>query len=359
MINAPAFTDFSVRKNSMKIVLSHMLLVMTLALCAAIEPAPGTVITEEKAIENAWIESETTDGVVFYLGDWKSPARVAVSRKRGQYKSIQYTTSGGDTNFLRAEVLFNNQEFDKAPEFYKKATASAKWNWEIEQSYRRGAQAFARSNRPAEALAMIKEYIAKYPKNVAMAEVVSLRAQLSFTAGDHAGALADFKEMVKQAGEWSPTSEREGYLGQRSVLVAQKKEADAVALLSGYWTKIKPADDAEGFAQVGLTLAADLLTLNKNEESVGILKKIYLAPVDADDQSKAHLEHAKILAKANNTDNNLAAFDHAALAALLGSDETTQNAAKKVARELLSRIDKDSKLSDQMRKDYRSYAGNL
>jgi hypothetical protein len=65
------------------------------------------------------------------------------------------------------------------------------------------------------------------------------------------------------------------------------------------------------------------------------------------------------LSKDNNTENNLAAFDHAAIAALLGADEATQNAAIKIAREMLARIDKDMKISDEMRKDYRSYAGSL
>jgi tetratricopeptide (TPR) repeat protein len=334
-------------------------LVLSAPLFAAIEPAPGTVITEEKAITDAWIESETTDGVVFYLGDWRSPTRVAVNRKRGQYKSVVYTGNGSDANFLRAEVLYSNQDFDKASEFYKKATTTAKWNWEVEQSFRRGAQSFARSNKAAEALGMIKDYLAKYPKNVHMAEVISLRAQLSLTSGDHAGATADFKEMVKQAKEWSPTAELEGYLGQRAVLNAQKKEADAVALLSGYWAKIKVTEDPSAFAQVGLALAADVLALGKPDESVAFLRKLYLAPIAVEDQSKAHLEHAKILAKANNTENNLAAFDRAAIAALLGGDESTQNAAIKLAREMLSRIDKDSKIADDVRKDYRSYAGSL
>jgi hypothetical protein len=69
--------------------------------------------------------------------------------------------------------------------------------------------------------------------------------------------------------------------------------------------------------------------------------------------------HAEILAKVNDTENNFAAFDQAALASLLGSDDQTQKAAMKLARTLLSRIDKDKKISDEMRKDYRAYAGSL
>ena len=332
---------------------------LTAPLFAAIEPAPGTVITEEKIIGDAWIESETTDGVLFYLGDWKSPAKVAVNRKRGQYKSVVYNGNGQDPNFMRAEVLYSNNEFAKAPEFYKKATASAKWNWEIEQSYRRGAACLARTGKEADALATLKEYITKYPKNVHMAEVVSLRAQLGLAAGDHAAAMNDYKEMAKQAANWGPNAELEGHLGQRSVFNSQKKQADSVALLSGYWAKIKIAEDPEAFGQVGLAIAEDLLAQEKPSDAVGVLMKVYLAPVSSEQQCRARLQHAQILAKVNDTENNFAAFDQAAMASILGAEEQTQNAAIKLAREILSRIDKDKKVSDEMRKDYRSYAGSL
>ncbi len=334
-------------------------LAVTAPLYGAIEPAPGTVITDEKTISDVWIESETIDGVTFYLGDWRSKTSVQSTKKRGDYQSIVYNGNGEDANFLRAETLYNMREFEKAPEFYKKATATAKWNWEIEQAYRRGALCLAQTNKGADALAMIKEYIEKYPKNVHMAEVVSLRARLSLAAGDHAGALKDFVEMTKQGSAWGANAELEGYLGQRSVLVAQKKQADAVSLLSTYWGKVKPDKDPEAFGQIGLAIAEDLQALGKEADVVATLKKIYLAPISTEDQCKARLHYAEILSKANDTENNLAAFDQAALAAILGSDDKTQKDAVKLARSILSRIDKDKKISDEMRKDYRSYAGSL
>ena len=46
-------------------------------------------------------------------------------------------------------------------------------------------------------------------------------------------------------------------------------------------------------------------------------------------------------------------------AALLGGEVETQTAASKLARELINRIDKDTKLSDVVRKEYRSYLASL
>lgn len=331
---------------------------VVVAQAVTMEPAPATIMTGEKPIENAWVESETTDGVEFYLGDWKSPTRVKVTRKPGQYVKVNYL-GNSDTTFMRAEVLYNNGDFANAPEFYKKATVTGKWNWEVEQAYRRAAESLARTNKGPDALVLLKEYIGRFPKNVHMAEVVSLRAKLALAAGDFAAAMADFQEMVKQGAKWSPTAELEGYLGQRSVLVAQKKFADAVALLNPYWAKLKVDADPEAFASVALAIASDLDADGKSADCVGALKKTYLAPIASESQSRARLHHAQILAKTNDTENNLAAFDQAAIAVLLGGDEQTQAAATKLARELASRIDKDMKLSNEVRTAYRSYLSSL
>ena len=340
----------------------RVVLLMALAVVAhavTMEPAPATILTAEKPIESAWVESETTDGVVFYLGDWKSPTRVAVTRKPGQYQKVNYI-GNSDTSFMRAEVLYNNGDRAGAVEHYKKATTTGKWQWEVEQSYRRAADGLAQGGKSAEALALLKEYIGRYPKNVHMAEVVALRAGLALAAGDHASAMGDFQEMAKQGAKWGPTSELDGFLGQRSVLVAQKKFADAVALLNPYWAKLKVEEEPEAFAQVALAIATDLEADGKVAECIAALKKTYLAPITTEGQARARLHHAQLLAKTNDTDSNLAAFDQVAIAALLGGDEATSAAATKLARELiLNRIDKDKKLSDQVRKDYRSYLSSL
>ena len=143
------------------------------------------------------------------------------------------------------------------------------------------------------------------------------------------------------------------------MLLAQKKPADSVVLLSGYWSKIKIKEDPSAFGLIGIAIAEDLLSQDKENDAVGIMVKVYLAPVSTELQCKARLQHAQVLAKANNTENNFAAFDQAALASLLGAEEQTQKTAIKLAREILARIEIDTKVSDQMRKDYRSYAGSL
>lgn len=337
-----------------------LMAIAVVAQAVTMEPAPANILTGDKPIDNAWVESETVDaGVVFYLGDWKSQTRVAVTRKPGQYQKVVYI-GNSDTSFMRAEVLYNNGDYAAAPEHYKKATTTGKWHWEVEQAYRRAADCLARTGKGGQALVLLKEYLTRYPKTVHMAEVVALRAGLALAAGDHAAALGDYQQMVKEGSKWSQTAELEGYLGQADVLVAQKKFADAVALLNPYWAKIKADDNPEAFGQVALAVASALDADGKTVECIAALKKTYLAPITNEAQARARLHHAQLLAKPNDTENNLAAFDQVAVAVLLGGDEATNAAAAKLARELIvNRIDKDKKVSDEMRKEYRSYLQSL
>ena len=130
-----AFPDFSRRCRVLA-----LLAIAVVAHAVTMEPAPATILTAEKPIENAWVEIETTDGVSFFLGDPKSQTRVAGNKKTGQYQKVVYQSlTNGDISFQRAEVHFTNSDFATASEQYKKATTTSKWNWEVEQAYRRAA----------------------------------------------------------------------------------------------------------------------------------------------------------------------------------------------------------------------------
>ena len=232
-----SLTDFTSLANRCRIL--ALMAIAVVAHAVTMEPAPATIITAEKPFD-AFVEVETTDGVSFILGDPKSSKSVAGTKKPGQYQKVVYLSlTNGDVSFQRAEVLFATGDFATASEQYKKATTTSKWNWEVEQAYRRAATCLARTGKAADALVVLKEYITRYPKNVHMAEVVSLRASLALAAKDYPAAMKDYQEMVTQGTKWGPTSELDGYLGQNDVLVAQKKFADVVALLNPYWAKLK------------------------------------------------------------------------------------------------------------------------
>lgn len=339
-----------------------LMMVAIAANAVTMELAPGTIVTAEQNIEKAWIDIETTDGVNFVLGDPKAAKRVESTRKFGQYQKIIYTanSNGDDTNFLRAEALYGKGQFIDSIEYYKKATATARYHWQVDQSYRRAAEGLVRAtDKGPEILSLLKEYVERYPKNVHMAEVVLLRARLSLTAGDFTGAMQDYQLMAKQGVLWSPTAEVDGMLGQRNVLIAQKKFPEALALLTPYWAKLKPDENGEAFAQIALTIASDLEADGKETEYIATLKKIYLAPLAAEFQARARLQYARLLAKGKTTESALNAFDHVAIAGLLGGDADTQSGVSKLVRELATRIQNDKSLTDEVRKEYRMYTSSF
>ncbi len=334
-----------------------LMAIVVVAHAVTMELAPGSIVTAEKTIDNAWIESETTDGVKFFLGDVKSDKKVESTRKPGQYQKVIYTGTGEDLGFMKAEVLYGKGKFDESIELYKKATVSARYHWEVEQAYRRAAECLARSaDKNAEVLSLLKEYVTRYPKNIHMAEVVLLRARLGLAAGDFAGATKDYQEMAKKAALWSPTAELDGMLGQRNVLVSQKKFTEAVAVLTPYLATLKPEENPDSFGKVALAIANDLAADGKDAEFIVALKKIYLAPISSEAQARARLQYARFLAKGKTTESAIAAFDQAAIAGLLGGDDETRTGASKLAHELVTRIQGDKTLSDEVRKEYRTYA---
>jgi tetratricopeptide (TPR) repeat protein len=326
----------------------------------AVEPAPASInVKDRPPIEGSFVESETIDKLVYVLGNPKDPRSAKSEMGHDKYLSVTYT-AGEDGNYLAGEVAYDKGEWDKAAEFLKKSLASAKWSWEIESAYLKIADSYTRLNKSDDALAILKEFGDKFPRTVHQAELVSRRGQLKLLKGDFAGADADFAEMVKHGDEWTATTLREGMLGRRNVLRAAKKYAEAAALLAPYFAKLNPDSQAEDVGTVGLALADDLEAAGKADEALAMCKKLYLSALGTEPQCRAHLKTARLLAAANTTANNLAAFDHAALAATLGADNDTQFAAAKLARELVTqRIDKDKTVSDDDRKEYRIYANSL
>jgi uncharacterized protein YgfB (UPF0149 family) len=132
-----------------------------------------------------------------------------------------------------------------------------------------------------------------------------------------------------------------------------------VALLAPYFATLQPDVQNEDFAIVGMAIAEDQDSAGKQADALATCKHLYLAAIGPEAQGKAHLKAARLLSVLNTTAGNLAAFDQVALASALSTDDETENAARKLGRELGVRIEKDKSISDADRKDYRAYVGGL
>jgi tetratricopeptide (TPR) repeat protein len=322
------------------------------------ECPPGNInVKDRPPIEGAFIESETIEKVVYYLGNPKDSHSAKSELTHDKYLNVTWN-GAEDGNFLAGQVNYEKGEWEKAEGFFKKALGTAKWFWEIEDCYMRSAECAGKAVPPRndDALAMLKELSEKFPQTVHLPDLVGHRAALELAKGDFNAALEDYRKMVQNGVQWGGFAIRDGMLGQRNVLRGQKKFDAAIALLAPEFAKLAPEAAAEEFAPYGLDLAEDLDASGKSAEAMAACKRIYLAPIGPEGQSKAHLKAARLLAAGNTTAGNIAAFDQAALAATMSADDETEVAAKKMMRELVARIDKDKAVSDNDRKEYRKYA---
>ncbi len=326
---------------------------------AALEPAPATIIlTDGSQVANAWVTSETIDQVEFILGDPKGAHPVASTKPRSKYVRVDYT-SAEDPSFQRGEVLRpKNDEADKAIEQYRKALTTAKYQWELVGSAMALADLLGRQKKVDEALAALKELTERFPTTVKLPEVTWRRADLKLAKGDHDGAAADYALLAKNAEAWnSPEGGMRGILGQAQVLRAAKKFPEAAAFLTAALGKIKVDEDPTAWANIGLAMASDLIAAGKADDGLAALRHVAYAPVAVESQCRAHLEWARQLAAAGKL---TVAFDHAVLAAKLGSSEReVEQAGDKLAREIIGKIDKDTAISNEDRLEYRKYLGAL
>jgi tetratricopeptide (TPR) repeat protein len=346
------------RNTPLPLLLLGTLCALTATGAGAGECPPGTInVKDRPPIEGAFIESETIEKVVYYLGNPKDAHSAKSELTHDKYLSVSWN-GAEDGNFLAGQVAYEKGEWEKAGEFFKKSLGSAKWFWEQEECYLRCAECFGKAAPPRndDALAMLKELGEKFPQTVHLPELVARRAALELAKGDYDAALEDYRKMVKNGVQWGGSALRDGMLGQRNVLRAQKKFDAAVALLAPEFAKLAPEAAAEEFAPYGLALVEDLESGGKAAEAMAACKRIYLAPIGIEFQAKAHLKAARLLASGNTTAGNVAAFDQAALAATMSGEDDTELAAKRLARELVVRIDKDKGVSDYDRKEYRKYA---
>jgi tetratricopeptide (TPR) repeat protein len=333
--------------------------VTLLSWLGAIECPPAIInLKDRPPIEGAYVESESIDKLVYYLGNPKDPRSAKSELTHDKYTSVSYLAAE-DGNYQAAEVNYDKGEWAKAAEFFKRSGTTAKWFWELETGLLKSAECYDKLNQPDNALAALKELSDKFPQTVHQPEVVARRGALRLAKGDLANADTDFKAMVAHADQWGGSSLRDGMIGQRNVLRLQKKFAEAVALLTPFLAKLQPETQSEDYAIIGMAIADDQDSGGKPADALATCKKLYLAAIGPEAQGRAHLKAARLLAVDNTTAANLAAFDQVALAAALSTDDDVALAARKLGREIGVRIEHDKKVSDADRKEYRAYVGSL
>jgi hypothetical protein len=324
----------------------------TLAALMAAEPAPA-VITKLNdkgepgtAFEEAFVTSETVDGLEFLVEDPKEGNKLTL--KRGTYR-IDYDRTK-DIDFLRGD---GQEDPAKAIAFFEKAVAANRFQWAKEDSL----VALARLNLAAKAydavIAAADQLAKDAPRSLRLDDILVLKGQAQQAKGDAAGAKATYAALGGMAKEWGAESALQGTLGAAALLADEKKFAEAAALVEPL---LKGPLEEDQFGSLALRVAQYHQAAGKADAALAILAKAAYAPGSA--AAEAHLRWARILA---DRPGSLAdAFDHAAIAATLkGAPGPVTDQARALVRTLVDKLQKDPALTDQQKLEYRQCRDNL
>ena len=339
-----------------------LLLCLAAALCAA-DPAPA-VITKlsdkpgatGNSFETAFVLTDSVDGIQFVVEDAKSQNTLTL-------KYGTYTVVYGDPNsvdYLRGKNLEEAGDFAKAAETYRRAAGNAKYAWVKEQSLLRGTQSALQAKQLDTAIELSSILEKEAPRSVELDDALLLRGQAQIAKGDTAGAGKTFATLAAMAKDWGESAAVLGARGQASVLIADKKFAEAADVLTKLLARIGEGKNTPELAILRLDLAEALVAAGKGDEALKLLPEIAYRDVGGNLQARAHLLWARIQATKADTAALLDAFDHAALAdATKGAETATLTEARQIAAAIVDKLAKDPAVSAADKAEYKKNLGNF
>ncbi len=314
-----------------------LLMLAMVSLSAASEPAPATITTTEgKSFEKAFVVSESMDGIAWVIDDPRSTAKF--EKKAGQY-SVEYKQSR-NTSLLKGDNA-SGKDPEGAIVSYTQALAECKYDWEREHAYVGIARAAEVSKKYDDGIQAIQGLEKEFPKSLRLPEATYLKGRLLVLKGDKDGALKVMQGLRGHDKDWGVGAGALGVLGIGELLSADTKFKEAATELAGWFpAKINPATNPDEFARIGLALAQYELKSGGEANAIVDFRTVAFSPCSPDQQARAHLGWARLLADQAVPASQLSAFDHAAIAASLKgqNDPSTRTEAVRLATGLVAKI---------------------
>lgn len=313
----------------------------------------GTVVLADRAFENVWISSETTEAVAHTLDDKRDGPPTTLNR--GRYLRVDYVRPN-DVAWLRGDAAASKADWNTAATQFLEATKSRESWYTRENGFLRAAEAFTLAGKPDDAIKALDGLLAAFPKTVQQSRAAYLRGQALQKKGDAAAALKVYAELAGKTA-WGIEASALGALGQAEILTAQQKPEDAAKALLAVFAKLDASRDAELFGQVGLALSTSQQAAGQNDAAIATLRRLAYGASDAQSRARAQLAWARLLAAGGDA-VLFEAFDHALIAFnARGADGATADQAGALARQLVTRIDKlpEAQASNELKAEYRRY----
>ncbi len=329
---------------------------MISAWLSAADPAPAVIHTSPDAtgksnsFDKAFVTHESVDGIEFTIDDPRNASKLTL-------KYGTYTVEYGDPvsiDFMKAKVLEEAGQYDKALEGYQRAGVGAKLEWVKEQSQLHGAQLAIQLKNHDEALALVTALEKDNARSVRLAKALLVRGRALIAKGDAANAAKTFSTLSSMAKDWGPDAATYGALGQADLLTADKKFAEAADVLGKVLTRIDAVKQHDDMGGLALALATAQRSAGKPADALATIQLYIWKDLEPTQQANLHVLWGTILAQKGDTASLTAAFDQAALAACLkGAESAAFSAAKALAGAVQDKLAKDPAVSAADKADFK------
>jgi hypothetical protein len=327
----------------------HLLLLAAAALVSALEPAPASFELDNKPVPKAFVLEETIDTIGYTLDAGNIQATVKVPRTR--VRKLTYVEPQ-ETNWIAGVLRSGDGKWEAAAEAYAKAAQVTNFGWVREEGRLRAADAWMKAGKPAESVRLLAELEKDAPRSARLPQVWYLRGSAQAAAKDYDAAAKTFAALKGRAKDWGVEAALSGARGEAQVLRQAGKHAEAATIVADVLKGVDPAGQPTLWAELALERVGALAAAGQADEALAQARVVALGPAEAA-RGRARLEWAKLLATRTDTASTVAAFDQAAIAALLRGTAQTEAAA--LARKLAEKLGADKSLPPEQQREYKQY----
>jgi len=324
-------------------------------LAAADRPHEASAVFVNGDVRTLYVFAETFDGMQFAQDpDADKPQG---SQNWDRIQRIDYA----DVNHLdyaRGLGAFNQGDPARAAELFAKVVADGRTEHTRVEGVQHLVTAHKAAGQTDAAVQAIDDFVSKHPEHPVIVDLL-YRKGLVLMAGDRNQAAAEafvvLGERAGDFGDWETAARAKAAAGRAEVQLAQDAAAKAAETVEAALAEIDREEAPTAYAQVGII---GVRALQQQEEVAGaqaLASDIQFLGDDLAVQVEAQLRLARLLAESDP----VAAFDHAAIAALRGPELPTGQEARSLAKQLAKDLSEDENRTADERQAYKDYHRSL
>lgn len=326
-----------------------LLLSIGAALVGADRPHEATLSLEGRDPQPVFIIHDYRDKV-HYSQDEEGQQKASFPQDKvtdidyGPVQNRDYFTAVGKVNQGKPK---------EAIPLFAEVIAKARTEYDQVQGYLGLITANGNAKDPAGALKAAEDFAAAIPESRFLPQALERAAEIQLAAGEYAAAEAAFAKLKTMG----PIGAAKAAAGAARVLLDKGDPAGAAKVVDAALGSLNRDKQPDAYAALGIVGVRAKLKAGDAAGAATLAEQLQFLGSDPAPQAEAHLVLAETLAETDA----VAAFDHAAIAALRAREVApkVQGAAASLGRKLGKQLSTDESLSDEDRLAYKEYASKL